>query len=399
MRRSLLAACLVGAVCAAPAAQGTFPLQRKMPDPNAMPALTMGRRYVRAQEAPGQEPTGVPKAAAGSRGFFLLRIGDQSRWAAYVPGERPQLLVDTDGDGDLSDETPLPDKASGNTADFGTVSVTLKDGATSTVRLQGMGQKAGAPPRYLLLAPGDCRMGTVTLAGQSYAVALVDGNMNGRYNDAFDGTLNYRNLDGLGIDLNGDGTFAPPHGVEGPFEVTPLGTRVRVGEVFYHVTPAADGSSVTLEAVEPGVGTLDLGAPGATLLAYSDYGISPATAGPDGTVRLSAGRYAVLRLTLSKADPSDVVWQLTMTQPSASLESLEIRKGHTHRIPVGPPLVAEVDVQQSERLARLNLMLRGAAGERYVPGVRKGQRRTPPPSFEILGDDDKTLHTGKFEYG
>jgi len=399
MRRSLLAACLVGAVCAAAAAQGTFPLQRKTPDPNAMSALGMGRRYVRAQEAPGQEPTGVPKAAAGSRGFFLLRIGDQSRWAAYVPGERPQLLVDTDGDRDLSDETPLPDKASGNTADFGTVSVTLKDGATTTVRLQGMGQKAGAPPRYLLLAPGACRMGTVTLAGQSYAVALVDGNMNGRYNDAFDGTLNYPNLDGLGIDLNGDGTFAPPRSTEGPFEVAPLGKRLQVGEAFYDVTVAADGAAITLATAEPGVGTLDLAAPAATLLAYSDYGISAATVGPDGTVQLPAGRYAVLRLTLARTDQAGEAWHLTMTQPPKSLQSVDVRKGQTHRVPVGPPLVAEVDVQQRERLAGLNLMLRGAAGERYVPGVRKGQRRTPPPSFEILGDDDKILHTGKFEYG
>jgi hypothetical protein len=88
-----------------------------------------------------------------------------------------------------------------------------------------------------------------------------------------------------------------------------------------------------------------------------------------------------------------------MTEPPKTLQSLEVRKGETHRVAIGPPLVAEVDVQQRERLVRLNLMLKGAGGERYVPGVQKGQSRTPPPTFEILGDDDKALQTGTFEYG
>ncbi|MFO8013813.1 MAG: hypothetical protein R6X20_10975 [Phycisphaerae bacterium] len=380
-------------------AGGTFALTRKTATAGEMPALRMGTRFCPRRSGPNQGLTGVPPDAAEADAFYTLHLDEGLRWAVCVPGDPPRLLVDTDNDKDFADETPITGEVQQTSIDYGTVDLALKDGGTATVRLMGNAMKPGDPPRYMLMMPGAYCTGTVTLAGKEYALAVIDGNMNGRFNDAFAGEVRYSDLDGLALDLNGNGTFDLPRGMEGPFETTPLGKRLRVGEAFYDVTPAPDGSQITLQPVEPGFGTVDVGTAEAALLAYSDYGIWQTTTSAEGTVRLPAGRYAVIRLAVKKKDASGQVWQLTMTEPPKTLQPLVVEQGKTLRVAVGPPLVAEVDVQQRNRQARLNLMLRGAAGERYVPGVQKGNRRTPPPTFEILGDDDKVLHTGKFEYG
>jgi hypothetical protein len=378
---------------------GTFALARKTAEKGEMPALRMGTRMSPRQNGPSQGLTGVPPDAAKADAFFTLHLGEGFRWAVSLPGTPPRLLVDTDNDKDLADETPITGQVQQNSIDYGTVDLALKDGGTTTVRLMGNAMKPGDPPRYMLVMPGAYCTGTVTLAGKDYPVAVIDGNINGRFNDAFAGKVSYSDLDGLALDLNGNGTFDLPRGMEGPFETMPLAKRLRVGETFYDVAVVPDGSEITLKPVDPGVGTLDLGTAEAGLFAYSDYGITSAKTSADGTVKLPAGRYAIFRLAMMQKDDTGQVWELRMTEPPKTLQPVEVRPGETHRAAIGPPLVAEVDVHQGGRMARLNLMLRGAAGERYVPGVQKGNQRTPPPTFEILGDDDKILHTGKFEYG
>jgi hypothetical protein len=389
----------VGLLCVAAGAQGTFTLQRKTAEMGQMPALRMGTRMSPRQSGPNQGLTGVPPDAAKADAFFTLHLGEGFRWAVSLPGTPPRLLVDTDGDKDLADETPLTGTVQQTSIDYGTVDLALKDGATTTVRLMGNAPKPGDPPRFMLMMPGAYCTGTVTLAGKDYALAVTDGNMNGRFNDAFAGKLSYSDLDGLAVDLNANGTFDLPRGMEGPFETTPLAAYVEVAGTFYKVAAEADGSKITFTPFEPGFGTLDLGMAGAQMGAFSDYGILQRTAGADGTFLLPAGRYAVIHLTATKKDQAGREWQLSMTEPPKNLQSLEVRQGETQRVAIGPPLAAEVDVQQRERLVRLNLMLKGAGGERYVPGVQKEQRRTLPPTFEIVGDDDKVLQTGTFEYG
>ena len=399
MRPALLAMLVLCLSSALAQGQGTFPLESKSADVTRMPALQMGMRYFPGQEAASQEPAGVPDAAAKTRGFFFLRLGDESRWAVYVPGDKPSLLVDTDGDRDLGDETPVEGKASGNAIDFGAVSVTLKNGASVGVQMRGVVRQTGAAPRYLLLTPGVYCTGTVKVAGKPLALAVIDGTMNGRFNDTFDGTSSRNNADRLAIDLNGDGTFALPRGTEGPFEVIPLAKYVELGKAFYHVTLEADGSAVTFEKAEPGYGTLDIGVAGATMMAFSDYGMVSATSSAQGTFRLPAGRYAIARLTLATTDDAGEAWQLTMTSPPKALASFEIPAGQTERVAIGPPLVAEVSLRQRDPQVYLGLSLKGQAGEVYVPGIMKGKRRLPPPTFTVLGEAGQTVYSGTFEYG
>jgi hypothetical protein len=398
MRRPAFAVFLLCVLPAVAAAQGTFSLERKAADTNQVPAVRMGTRLAGRQPGPTQGVTGVPAEAAKANMFFALPVGGSMRWAVSLPGETPSLLVDTDDDKDFSDETPRPGKAEGSSVDFGTFDLGLADGAKATVRLMGNAEKPGDPPRYMILMPGAYCTGTVTLGGKPYTAALVDGNMNGRFNDAFDGTYQPQDMDGLCIDLDGNGSFDMPR-LGGPSETTPLAGCVGVGGTFYKIAIEADGSKITLTPFEPGFGTLDVGADGAEMVAFSDYGIYQGTVGADGTLRLPAGRYAVIRLGTKKKDQVGEEWQLMMTEPPEALNPLEVRQGQTHRVPLGPPLTAEVDVEQRERLVRLNLMLKGAAGERYTPGAIKGRSRTPPPEFDILSEAGKVLETGKFEYG
>jgi len=399
MSRPLLALCGVGILCAAAAAQGTFPLERKAAEMSQMPALRMGIRFCGRQAGPTQGLKGVPPDAAKANMFFALRVSGGIRWAVSLPGEAPALLVDTDNDKDFSDEKPLTGNAEGSSIDFGTVDIALGNRGTVTVRLIGNAQKPGDAPRYMLTVPGAYRTGTVKLAGKSYALALLDNSMNGRYDDAFDVSVGQNGTDGLGLDLNANGTFDPPRGLAGPFEVMLLGKRLRIQDAFYSVAVAADGSSITLKRIEPGYGTLDFGRQAKQFMAYSDYGVTVGSTGADGTARLPAGKYSFLRIAMTKTDESGEAWQLTMSDPPEALKAVDIRKGGTTRVAIGPPLAAKVDIRQRGRQAYLGLLLKGRAGEQYVPGVTKAQRRLPPPQFTVLGEDGQEVYSGTFEYG
>ncbi len=368
MRTALITALALCLAAATADAQGTFPLQRKPAEANQTPALRMGTQSCGAQPKPSVGLAGVPAAVAdGAPCFFGVPVGEKPHWAVTVPGETPKLLVDTDGDNDFADETPLAGSASGTSIDFGTVTVTLGDSASATLRLMGRARKAGEPPRYLFVMPGVYCTGTVKLAGKTHAVALVDGNRNGRFNDAFAGTYDRRNLDGLGGDLDSSGTFDPVRGLEGPFEVMPLGTRLQVGEAFYTVSVAADGSSITLETVDPGYGTLELGSGVGGLLAYSDYGVYRAGSSDGGAVRLPVGRYAFLRLTLAKTDKAGESWQLNDDRAPESPPAHRDPPGTDAPRPDGPP----ADRGRG----------RAAAEPRGVPGplAQGGRRRDVRP--------------------
>jgi hypothetical protein len=393
----MFALCLVGLLGAAAGAQGTFPLRYEPASPAEMPFLQAGQRIIPAQQGRANEPAGVPEKAAGTRGFFFLRLGRLSRWAVYVPGSAPTLLVDTDGDRDLSDETPLPGKTTRNMTDFGSASVALKGGKQAGVRLTAYAREEGGPPVYLIIGPAGCCRGTVELGGKAYAVALVDRNLNGRFDDAFSGTFTLS--DSLAVDLDGNGTFDRPRATQRPLEVDMLAKRRRVGDAFYDISVAPDGTKAAFKRVEPGYGTLDLGVPGMAWEAYSDYGRCQGVTAEDGTVRLPAGRYQVIRLTLVKKDDAGTEWKLTMNGPPKALAPAVVGPDATARVALGEPLVAEVDARKRSATVELTLRLRGQAGERYAAGILKGRGRPLPPEFEILSEDDKVLETGKFEYG
>jgi len=392
--RMLAAIIAVSLLSAALHAQGTFPLTYQDAEGSLQVVTQMASRGFGLTPSKPPGVKGVPDGAA----CCSMNVGGKSVWAAVVGGDSPKLYVDTDGDGDLADEKPLAGKGSGPQVAFGTVA--LATAAGTPVKLAFLAYMGGSPakPRFVMVRIAGCLTGKVTLAGKVYDVAVIDGNLNGRYNDTLKGdAMPSQNMDALVIDLNGDGRFAPPNLTIQPMEWVPLAKGIKVADAYYTVSVAADGSKIELAKTDPGFGTLDLGASDVEIMGFSDFGFQRIQGG--GKVRLPAGQYMPVMVSLNRTDADGATWTLTRSGGTDKLSQLRIKAGETLVLKLGPPLVAKTDVRQNSRNVTIGFSLVGKAGEQYAAGATKDNKRLPAPTFEIIDETEKVIHTGKFEYG
>jgi len=402
MRTYLPSLLLVALFCTAVGAQGTFPLTRQEAEMTS-PAARMAQVYAAGVPKCPPDLKGAPDASNANNRYYRLPVGGKARYAAILPadeeGQGLRLLLDTNGDNDLSNETPLTGTQEKTLVTFPGATLTVGAGQTVSVRAMGPTPDPKRPPQFLILMPAAYLTGTAKLSGKEYTLALVDGNMNGKFNDPMAFPYNQRQSDTLSIDLNGNGTFDPPRTGADVFEMFPFGKGVKVGETFYGVQVADDASTIAFTKAAPKFGTLDLGSADVQMLTFSEYGFVNIQAS-DGKARVPAGRYGALVLALAKKDDSGALWRLQASRPSGQLADFTVPADGTLALEVGPPLVAKVTARKrGAGVQYLTLGLEGRAGESYTPGIIKGNQRGAPPSFEIVSDENKVLQTGTFEYG
>ena len=136
--------------------------------------------------------------------------------------------MDTNGDGDLSNEEPLPVHLASKTDpaaqhSFGPVSLPAEGGGKHDIRI--MLEPTG-PEAYFSAAPATLPSGRIELDGASYAVVLLDRQVDGRFDKTFSADAGM-NSDWLAIDLNGDGRFAQTGHLHPP-ELLPLPRLIQV---------------------------------------------------------------------------------------------------------------------------------------------------------------------------
>ncbi|MGB2937290.1 MAG: hypothetical protein WBD05_03700 [Phycisphaerae bacterium] len=400
MCKPLFVAAALCLVSAQVLAQGAFPLKYQDLDPQAVPTLRMAGKYAGGT---GEKPSAVvagPAGAAQAVTYFGPSVGDKPRWFAIVAANPPKLYADTNGNNDLSDEKAVdgagPDQ--NGMVSFGPV--TLAVGENASVRVRAMMPRAppGARVPFLLVLPAGGVVGDVTLGGQTHRAMLVDGNLNGRYDDTFSGSGDLQAADFLAIDLNQNGCFdLPDLGNTDAIETFPRSNGIKVSEAYYRIRAPADGSQIQAEKIEPTFGTLEVDIPGLTLLTLSDdFGFQ--RIGPvDGKVSVVAGKYTVLQMTLAQRDEAGVEW--TLTGRGGKWKNFQILPDQTLQLQLGPPLKASIEVDQNNGTASMTFLLVGRGEEVYAGGASKDGKMQPAPKFEILDETGKVLATGKFEYG
>jgi len=385
-------------------AQGRFPLKYEPSGGDQSYLLMSSGRFVRALEAKPGQLKGVPKDFVGGGTYFQVRLGQEDVLFALDGSKPPKLYVDTNRDGNLSDEKPF-EAATGKKGEgleliggaltFGPVSVAGGEKGAET-RLNIMAYGAS----FLRICPAGLMSGQVRLGGQDYQVAVVDSNFDGRYDKTF--TLP---------------TAAGPEGVEyetfaicrsaeralgEAYEagaVQPLPKMLRVKDVYYSLKVSGDGSAVEIEKAEPRMGTLDVGQVGAELLLWSENG-AHRLSGADGKWQLAAGKYSAKVAWLSRTDGTGAKWTLRGDcSDSEKLGMFEVLAGQTLSIKMGPPLTAKTEVQTEPGQAYVRLMILGQAGEEYSAAVMKGDKEQPAPELRILSESGRVLQTGSFEYG
>jgi hypothetical protein len=413
MRHALLAVAVTGLLAAAalPArAQGEFPLQYTDAQ-GGDPVMMMARRVV---QSVAERPAGLkalPKEMTGEAKYFSIPLGDR-QILAVVDAPKPQggaagaanpvvidpskpakVYIDTAGTGDLATAQPLPPVGPESMGMSGPVAITV-GAATVKLRFGSVGNG-----QLMLVSPGGYMAGEVKLAEQTYRVAAVCNSSDGRYDKALQLPLSRARepeFNILAIDLNQDGRF-DPNALEAG-EVMPLARMVKVKDVYYNVTLAPDGSSVRLEKADPGMGTIDVGSPEVEMVVLSDAGFQRFS-GSGGKWQAPAGRYVALQVQLAKTDAQGAKWTLSALAPG-KLESLEVRKGETLAIKLGPPLVTKVEATPAgEGTVSIGMALEGQSGEQYGPGAAKTTAVQSAPALKILDQAGKVLATGTFGLG
>jgi len=352
------------------------------------------------------EVKAVPKGLSDKVRYFAIPVGDR-KILAILDGSPPwKLHVDAGGTGDLSTAPPLLAKTAALTRGGGQTQAGWMFGPLSMAA--GGPKGAAAKVRFrvyqgqenrLVMEPAGYMAGEVRLAGPSYRVRLLDANLDGRFDGVLDVSTMAERLpphDRIAIDLDQDGEFKGN-------EVLSLTKMIRVGDTYYGIRVAPDGSSVHLEKVQPKTGTLDVGCADATVEVMSDAG-RQVLGGSSGKWPVPAGPYCLSTVQLLRTDASGVKWAMKagpwhLLAPS-KLAAFEVRPGQTFAPKVGPPLVAVVSARKygsaPQEPIHITFFFQGAAGEEYRNPVLRDDRPLWP-IFEILDEAGKVLHEGTFQ--
>jgi len=395
MKRGLVPGILVVTLCA-----GSVPVWGQAVTASLKPAgvgssthavAELAVRYAKARPGEPESTKGTPRPMTKWKNTtYDLSVGGanvammvQSSVFAW------RLIVDTDCDGNLSNEKALPgSKRRASNVVFPAFGVKTPGGAKIAVRaeLDNCGR--------LLAYPGRMMAGTVKLGERGYRIFLADGNLDGDYDDCGTGASACGSCDVLAIDMNANRKFDAA--VDGCPEAMLLGKRVRVNGAYYSVTPSVDGTSIEMAPTTVETGTLDAGAPCADILLRSDNGTYRLCGGKK-TCELPVGRYQPVDVRLVARDRKGATWVLPCTS-AEKLGTVEIKAGQTTSLEMGTPLVAKVDIRPGDDKGTLSLGfdIYGRAGETYAPRAYRNGIAQPTPRFTIGDESGKVLSKGDF---
>ncbi|MCX5670180.1 MAG: hypothetical protein NTU94_02515 [Planctomycetota bacterium] len=390
-------------------AQGEFPLkyvEAGQEDPLARQGMTAVGGYdgappaISTPAAPGKIMTvkAMPPGLSAKARGYIVYVGDRPFFAVVDPVSPPRLYLDAADRGDLSIVAPITGMVQDMESVFPAVAFPMGAGAgAATAKMRLMTHARG---QMLWMSAAGYFQGEVTLGGQTYRVALVDANGNGRASDVSGlsgDDKEWHGKDRLAIDRNQDGKFTD---TAESVEVQWLSKTVRVRDVYYSVQVAPDASSIRLDEMKPKIGTLDLPGADVSLVLVSEMGIH-ALGGGDGKWALPEGEYFTRSFTLSKSDRAGEKWTLSDLSTFGALRRFKVLTGETVTLKVGPPLALKVEAASGgPGRVTLNLGLAGCGGELYSVGLEKaGGVRLPAPKVKILDGSGKVLAEGNSEYG
>ena len=251
--------------------------------------------YRMASPLPGA-PVGarnLPASFAEGAFFCSVDAGKEKLLFFLNPAQIPSLYADTNRDKDFSGErqfkgmvvTGRPGFPSPTAALFGPISLrpsTAQPGPAATIMVEVYDNE------NVLVYPASFLSANAQFGAKRYTVALVDANLDGRYDGFLRTGVGRPDL--FAIDLNGDSAFDTKNLLAG--ELMPFSRILRVGEEYYLVDVALDNSTVAFVKTEPQLGTLK-GPRGVELLLAGENGCYHL----DGSKlewRLPIGEYAML---------------------------------------------------------------------------------------------------------
>jgi hypothetical protein len=237
---------------------------------------------------------------------------------------------------------------------------------------------------------------TVEVDGKPVKIALLDGNLNGKYND-FGGHLYGSEGDFLGVDLNGNGRFDR-------LELTSMGMLTAEVVPLSKIRQMPDGNCYALNISDDGrmleltlaedVGTVTLEGANYVLLESSDLMMSLKLV--DGKSTVPARGYERWMAVLSR--PGEGGDWSAMFSSGWNGPGITIERGKTLDLKSGLPMTLGLEVEK-DRQYEISLELKDREGHEVLDVSDPKGERPPPAELKILNASGATVHTEQFHYG
>ncbi|MCS6830231.1 MAG: hypothetical protein NZ749_06255 [bacterium] len=332
-----------------------------------------------------EPPKGVklPTWANASCRYGTLRLGKPAQeWHLMVELGGSRVVVDTNRNSDLTDDEVL--RGSADTmlyfgTQFGPFRLSASANGTPTAR-------------YFSIVTDDMDSGRIYLRSEDYR--LFEGEVDGK---AVKIVLMDSNADGV-FDTHarsrweGDSCIFLPDK-----EARALPRYYQVGNRYYRLTFASDGSACEFTPSELQLATVEVEYPQVQLTAIGkEVGYWEAST-ENGRLQLPADEYSVVSYTFGTRDSKGDQWQATVSL--ADPVPLKVSAGE-NRFPLPKELTAALAFgsRQGDTLD-VSLVLYAGGRLQQVTLLERNGNLPPPPTLRIIDRNGKTIQVEKFHYG
>ena len=295
-------------------------------------------------------------------------------------GPYDRIYIDSTGNGRLDDKTPIQARAN-PTAEFPPARVVFKgaDGPITYHLIFRAYQFANGTSELLASAAGWYE-GTVNFDGVKKHLKLMDGNVNGTFND-----------------VAADPYESDRVEIEGEKTANILGKMLEAGGKLYRIEVARDGAYVKVQRAEDvTLGQVHVPENISELSVFGENGHF--TREPfHGQVSLPVGHYRLFGWTINRKDDKGAAWTL-LGYNFPRTGGMEVGANKTALLKIGEPVQAELKATEGpDRQITFSLQFAGSQ-EESIQMLRGGQR-PQGPKLTLTDNKGSLVYTGTFEYG
>ena len=308
------------------------------------------------------------------------------RWLCFdrsrKSGPYDRLFIDSSGNGRLDDKTPVQAALDSNMALFPASPVVFKgEDGPITYHLIFRFYNYENSSAQLLVASGCWYEGTVNFGGVKKHIQVMDGNVNGTFNDMADDAYASDR-----IQVDGDKT-----------SVRFLGKMLEVDGKFFNIEVARDGAFIKTQPAEHVVlGPVRVPENISEFTAFGPNGFFVRQP-QKGELTLPAGKYRMFRWTINRKDDKGAAWTLSgySFPPTATFE---VAADKPAALDIGEPVkaVLKADEQSSREITfRLNFV----GHQQEAIEMLRDNQRPAGPKLTVANTDGSVCGTAKFEFG
>jgi hypothetical protein len=315
----------------------------------------------------------TPMDPSGGRWLCLDRT--------HKSGPYDRLFIDSKGNGRLDDETPVLGRVDSNNGMFPATPVVFTGGdGPITYHLAFRFSQYDRGSAQLLASSAGWYEGTVNFDGVKKRILLIDGNVNGTFNDMSSDPYKSDRIQFEG-DKAGE-RF--------------LGRMLEVDGKFFNVQADRDGAFIKVQKAE-NVALGPVRVP-ENIASCSVYGTNGhfVRQPVNGEFTVPTGCYRMIRWEIQRKDEKGVAWTLSGYNFPQSSE-FEVAAGKLFKLDIGEPVKADLSTETRGQQIAFNLKFVGKQNEAIE--MMRDNQRPRGPKLMLANADGSLCYTNSFEFG